>query len=79
MLSVTESRLGTGGAMQQDALKATNELDLSTNDLKMQEAEAAVATCRHQHAPRPPFRCGTRSAQGDAGIRGTFAERCGDH
>jgi cobalt-zinc-cadmium efflux system outer membrane protein len=35
---VTESRIGTGGALQQDVLKAINEEEISTNDLHTQQA-----------------------------------------
>jgi outer membrane protein TolC len=39
VLRVTESRIGTGGAMQQDAMRAVNEQEMSTNELKMQQAK----------------------------------------
>jgi outer membrane protein TolC len=58
-LRVTESRIGTGAAMQQDALKAINEQDLSTNELKMQQSklpsELANINALLNRAPEAPL------------------------
>ena len=39
MAQVTQSRVSAGAAMQQDALRANNELDMSKNDLAILEAK----------------------------------------
>ena len=59
MLNVTNSRVGTGGSTQVDALKALNEQDLSTNELAMQQsklpAQLATLNALLNRAPDAPL------------------------